>query len=240
MKAAAFVRSALMMAVLAGAAAPAHAQFGGLINKARALLSIPRLAAVFASSNSVGQILVLVGAALALIYGIVYAIKYNSFEIFLYGLASVFVLAVLQFVARRLLDACASILKTSPTRVASLAVLECFGLILLLAAVGTLVTGIIVAIQAETFVPLIPAIVIFAVLTAAAGVALHPSLANVEEAPASAGEEAIGLFSFFAKSALVLQPLLFAVHGLLIGIFANADEYFIKQVETTVNNIYMS
>lgn len=35
MKAAAFVRSALMMAVLAGAAAPAHAQFGGLINKAQ-------------------------------------------------------------------------------------------------------------------------------------------------------------------------------------------------------------
>jgi GYF domain 2 len=186
---------------------------GGLIAKARALLSIPRLTALFIASNAFGQILVLSGAALALIYGVVYAIKYNSFDIFLYGLASIFVLAVLQFVAKRLLDACASILKTSPTRVASVAVLECFGLLLLLAGLGALASGIITAIQLETLMPLLPALVAFTVLTASGGIALHPSLANVEEAPATAGEEAIGLFSFFAKSGLLLQPLLFGVYA---------------------------
>jgi hypothetical protein len=186
---------------------------GVLINKARALLSIPRLTALFASANSIGQILVLAGAAFALIYGVIHAIKYDSFEIFLYGLAAVFVLAVLQFIARRLLDACASILKTSPTRVASVAVLECFALLLLLSGIGALASGIIAAIQLENAAVLLPALVIFLVCTASAGVALHPSLANVEEAPSTAGEEAIGLFSFFAKSGLVLQPLLFALYA---------------------------
>ncbi|ATC63755.1 hypothetical protein CMV30_07205 [Nibricoccus aquaticus] len=104
-----------------------------------------------------------------------------------------------------------------------MAVLECLGLVLLLAAIGALIGGIITAIQVESFTPIIPALVSFVLLTAFAGVALHPSLANVEEAPATAGEEAIGLFSFFAKAGLALQPLLFAVYaaaGAIVILFA--------------------
>ncbi len=186
---------------------------GGLIAKARALLSIPRLTALFTTSNSLGQILVLAGAALAFIYGVIHAIKYDSFEIFLYGLISAVALAVLLFIARRLLEACAAILKTSPTRVASVAVLECFALLLLLGGIGALVSGIIAAIRLENAAVLITALVIFVLSTASAGIALHPALANVEEAPATAGEEAIGMFSFFAKMGLVLQPFLFAVYA---------------------------
>ena len=196
---------------------------GVLLGKARGLLSVARLTALFSAAGAFGQLVVLLGALLALIYGIVYAIKWDSFEIFLYGLASVFVLAVLQFVAKRLLDACASILKTSPTRVASVAVLECFSLVLLLSAIGLLVGGIITAIRNESFMPVIPALIFFVLLTALGGIALHPVLANVEEAPATAGEEAIGLFSFFAKAGLALQPLLFAVYatgGALVLLFA--------------------
>ena len=192
---------------------------GELLGRARALLSIPRLTALFSRANSVGQILVLAGAALALIYGVIYAIKYDSFEIFLYGLGSVLLLAVLQFVAKRLLDACAAILKTSPTRVASVAVLECFALLLLLGAIGAFVLGIVSSIRSESLPPLIPALLIVVVLTAAAGIALHPALANVEEAPASAGEEALGLISFCAKTTLALQPLLFCVYA-AVGVIA--------------------
>jgi hypothetical protein len=196
---------------------------GGLIAKARALLSVPFLETLFRVANSLGQILVLAGAGLALIYGVVYAVKYNSFEIFLTGLASVLLLAVLQFVAKRLLEACASVVKNSPTRVASLAVIECLALLLLLGAVGALLHGIMTAIQLESVVPLVPALVFFVALAAAAGIALHPALAQVEQAPASAGEEAIGLFSFFAKASLVLQPLLFCVYaaaGVILILFA--------------------
>jgi hypothetical protein len=196
---------------------------GGLIAKARALLNIPRLNCLFSGANSIGQVLVLVGAALALIYGIVYAIKYDSFEIFLYGIASVLLLAVLQFVAQRLLDACASVLKSSPTRVASVAVLECLGLLLLLGAIGVLTQGVITSIQVESALPLVPALALFVILVSAAGVALHPSLANVDQGTATAGEEAIGLFSFFAKTSLVLQPLLFAVYtiaGIVVILFS--------------------
>jgi len=196
---------------------------GGIIRYARAFLSPARLNALFSGANALGQVLVLIGAVLVFIYGIVYAIKYNSFQIFLTALGAVLLLAVLQFVAKRLLDACASILTTSPTRVASLAVLECFGLLMLLGALVLLVQGIVSAIQLESFLPLIPILLAAAVLIVAGGVALHPSLAHVEEAPASAGEEAIGLFSFFAKTLLVLQPLLFAVYagaGVLVVLLA--------------------
>ena len=196
---------------------------GGLIGQARALLSIPRLRALFGFCHAFGQILVVIGAALALIYGIVYAIKYDSFQPFLAGLIAVLLLAVLQFVAKRLLDACASIVQSSPTRVGSLAVIESIALLLLLAAVAALVSGIIAAIQFESINPLIPPLLAAAVLLVAAGVALHPSLANVEQAPATAGEEAIGLFSFFAKAALVLQPLVFfgyAAAGTIIVLLA--------------------
>ncbi len=196
---------------------------GVILAGARKILSPALLNRVFGFCNPFGQLLILLGAVLALIAGIVYAIRYDSFQFFMTGLIAVVVLAILQFVAKRLLDACASILQTSPTRVASVAILECIGLILLLASVAILVGGIVSSIRLETGAPLVPALISFVLLAASAAVALHPSLVNVEQAPASAGEEAIGLLSFFAKAMLVLQPLVFflyAAGGAIVLLFA--------------------
>lgn len=196
---------------------------GVLLAGARKLLNPALLQRVFGFCNPFGQLLVLVGAVLALILGVVYAIRYDSFQPFMTGIVAVIVLAILQFVAKRLLDACASILQTSPTRVASLAILECVGLVLLLAAVGVLVGSIATSIRIESAAPLVPGLISFVMLAASAAIALHPSLVNVEQGPATAGEEAIGLLSFFAKAMLVLQPLVFflyALAGALVLIFA--------------------
>ena len=162
-------------------------------------------------AKNTGQYAVLAGAVLTLVYAIYGAIKFNSFAIFLTGLGFVAALGVAQFAATRFLGAATRAIANTPSQVSSSAFLECVGLLVLLLAVGTLVGGIIASIQVSSILPLLPALLTSSALIYFGAIALHPLVVNIELSVATAGEEAIGLLSFFVKTGLKLAPLFFAL-----------------------------
>lgn len=182
-------------------------------------------------AKTFGHFAVLAGAALTLLYAIFAAVKYNSFALFLSGLGFVIAIAVAQFAAKRFLGAADVIIAHTPSRISSAAFLECAGLLLALGAIAMLISGIATAIQLESFTPFVSALFIAAVLTYAAAVCLHPAIVSVETGPGTAGEEAIGLITFFLKAWLKLVPLFFfllAVGGALalLASFTSAGQAF--------------
>lgn len=175
------------------------------------LLSPTLVQRVLTWSREIGQWAVIAGAALTVVYAIYAAVKFDSFSHFLTGLGLVLGLAVGQFAAMRFLGAGETLVANSPSRLASPAFLECLGLLLLFGALGVLVGGIRVAILVESAVPLVPAVFVTVLMVLVAAIALHPALVNVEVSEGGAGEEAIGLLSFFFKTTLRIVPVLFLV-----------------------------
>lgn len=201
-----------------------------LLESMRKVLTEKFLGGALAVLTRAGHTLVLVGAALGLVYSVVLAVRANSFTFFGIGLGLTLLLAILQYVALRFFTANEALVKNSPSRVGSAALLDCLALILLVGAVLGLLGGVVVAIRTEEFGPFVAAVFSAAVMLLAAGAALNPKLSNVRLEESSAGEEAIGLASFFGKVSLVLLPLVFAVAALagvivIVVAFFSTDRY---------------
>ena len=190
----------------------------GILGRVARILNPGLIESSLTACKKAGHYAVLASAALTIVYAIYGAIKFNSFAVFAIGLGFVVTLAVGQFAAMRFLDASDDMIASTPSRTSSSAFLDCVGLLILLFAVSTLLGGIATSISARTFVPLLPAVLSTVVLTCFGAVALHPRMVNVVNGEGTAGEEAIGLLSFFFKTSLKLVPLLFlllAVGGAL-------------------------
>lgn len=172
-----------------------------------------------------GHLLVLAGAGLGLIYTIVQAIRANSFQVFGGGLVLILWIALLQYVALRFFTANQALVANSPSRVGSAALLDCLALILAVGAVVALVGGTVDAIRSNEFGSFVGGLLSSIVLLLGAGAALNPQLSNVRLAESSAGEEAIGLASFFGKASLVMLPLVFAALS-LTGVIVIVVSFF--------------
>jgi hypothetical protein len=212
---------------------------GSLLNRIAAWLSPSFVESSLAKSRQWGQYAVLGGVGLTLLYAIYAAIKFNSFAFFMTGIAFVAALAVAQFAAIRFLTAATRTIANTPSQISSPAFLECTGLLLLLASAGLLVGGVVAAIRVESVLPLLPAVVIGAAFLYAGATALHPKLVNVELGLSSAGEECVGLLSFFSKTGLKLVPLFFlllAVGGdlAIIASFTQNGQAFASAVTSAL------
>ena len=195
-----------------------------------------------AFARDTGQFAVLVGGALTLLYAIYAAIKFNSFALFLTGLGLVAALAVAQFAATRFLNAAVRTIANTPSRIGSPAFLECAGLLILLGAAGSLLGGLVTSIQVTSIIPLLPAVFFTATLVYFGAIALHPKLVNVEPGDGTAGEEAIGLLSFFCKTGLKLVPLFFlllAVGGdlAIIASFFSSGQAFASSIGSVLQTV---
>ncbi len=182
---------------------------GTLLKHVAGWLSPAFLEGSLVFARKIGQYAVLLGAALTVLYAIVAAIRYNSFELFLTGLVFVAAIAVAQFAAGRFLGAGERLIANATSRLSSPAFLECTGLLALLLAVATLLGGLVTSIRVGSVAPFLPALVTGVALVYLGALALHPEQVNVGVAEGTAGEEAIGLFCFFFKAGLKLVPLLF-------------------------------
>ena len=203
---------------------------GRLVNFVGGVLSPNLVENSLSLARTVGQYAVLAGGLLGLIAAIIAAIQnenpyVNSFGIFLGGVGYVIVLVVAQFTASRFLGAADGLIKSTPSRLSSRAFLECLGVLAVLAAIGALLGGTYVAIQAKSVATFILAVLATVFLACYGAIALHSHLASVEEGTGSAGEEAIGILAFGLKATLKLVPLAFALLAivgslaLLIGMF---------------------
>lgn len=198
---------------------------GGILGAVARLLNPALVEKTLSLAKRGGHYAVLGGGALTLVYAIYAAIRQNSFAVFALGLGLVAALAIAQFVAMRFLDAADTLIGATPSRVSSPAFLECAGLLVLLFAAGTLLSGVAAAIAARSIMVLLPVLLSTLALTCFGAMALHPRMANVSPGSGTAGEEAIGLLAFFFKAGLKLAPLGFALLA-VVGALAVLMSFF--------------
>jgi hypothetical protein len=171
--------------------------------------------------KTAGQWMVLTGAALGLVNALVIGVRYNNFKLVLTGIGAVLVVAVMQYIARLFLNACAQVNQSTACSLSSPAVPDSVSLLASLASLGILFVGVGGALVTNQFSIALYAILASALVLWLAGIALNPSLLQLKIAPASAAAEAMGVLSFFMKLPLVMMPLLYllvAALGVLMSL----------------------
>ena len=189
-----------------------------LLQGMRAILTEKLLRCILNFCGRCGYIIVIAGAALGLVQSIIAGFRIGTFAGFMVslgtGIAIAGAVAVLQYVAFRFITANEALVKNNPSRIGSSTFLDCLALILLVLAFVSVVGGVFGTIATMMITPLIPAAISAVALLFGAGIALNPKLCNVEVQESSAGEEAIGIISYFGKVALVVQQMLFGLLAL--------------------------
>ncbi len=164
-----------------------------------------------ARAVAAGHWLVLSGVGLTVLAALLEAVRTGDWSALMLGLAAAVGVALAQFAALRFLSAGDGLLASNPTRVGSKAFFEIMGVGALFAAVGSLLLSLAGAGSAGSILPLVPGVLWFFLWVLVAGLAFNPASLNIEVGAVSAGEEAIGVISFFFKIVLRLAPLLFAL-----------------------------
>ena len=131
----------------------------------------------------------------------------------IYGIGYALLLVVLQYTADKFVNAGENLIKSSPSKLSSTALLDCTFLLLEIAGLSAVV---VLTVQ-NGITGLLVGLGIYALLDAVAYTALFPELANVKvSSRVRGGEEAIGFLSFFAKAILKIVPIAFGI-GAIIG-----------------------
>lgn len=202
---------------------------GSLLHHARRLLPVSLVERVLSFCTRGGQWLILSGAILAMVASLIFAIKTSMMGLLLVGPAGVIIIAVLQYIATRFLQGCGRLVKNTPSTLSSAAVPDCIALLALLGASGALIGGFIFAVKTSDPSIFVAAILITAMLILLGAIALNPKVTQTAVGQASAGEEGIGLISFFMKLPVVLLPVgyfvlnLAGALSLLSSLFGNGS-----------------
>jgi len=165
----------------------------------------------------IGHIAIIVAAALGFLLALIYAIKTNDFQGFLLGIAWVLLIFVVQYTANRFLNAGEALIKNNPTQLSSQAFLDCLGFLALVGGVVILIMHIVNAIRIGSFEIFLMGLGAFALLEFLALVAFNANEVTIKIVKGNtAGQEAIGIITFFIKAIMRLVPIFF---GILLVIF---------------------
>jgi hypothetical protein len=165
----------------------------------------------------IGHFGIIVAACLGFLFALIFAIRSNSFQAFLYGIGWVILIFVVQYTAHKFSNAGETLIKDNPSKLSSKIFLDCFGFLVLIGGVVIFIVFIIQAIQIGSVYPFLAGLGTFIFLEFIALISFNPLEAtiNVEEGN-SAGKEAIGIITFFIKALMRLVPIFFGV-GVAIG-----------------------
>jgi hypothetical protein len=183
-----------------------------LVDFFKGLLSVNLLDFCIKWASKFGHFGLIVAAGLGFLFAIIFAVRVNSFFAFLYGIAWIIVVFVVQYTAHKFSNAGDGLIKNNPTTLASKAFLDCFGFLALIGGVVVLIIYIIQAIQVGDVIPFLVGLGLFIFLEFLALIAFNPKTATVEIVQeGSAGQEALGIVTFFLKAILRLVPIIFGV-----------------------------
>ena len=148
----------------------------------------------------------------------------NKVNTILLGTAAVVMLVVLQYSADRYFEALDKLNQSTSSRMSSTAFLDCFALLHILGGLVALLGLAVTGVETEAFVLILPAVAGFTLCQYVAILALnHEALGIAIDPNTGAGEEAIGILSFFAKLTLRIVPVAFGLgiaSGTILLIFA--------------------
>lgn len=155
-------------------------------------------------------------SGLALLIGLIAAIRMESFEAFITGLAYSLGFFILQYVAVRFANAGDKLIENNKSALSSSAFLDSMGLLFMLGGVLIFLFNSYLAIKIGTFSPFLNGLAAFVVFELFALLALNPKTITLDVVPeTSAGQEAIGIVTFFMKALMKLVPILFGI-GIII------------------------
>lgn len=188
-----------------------------ILGSTRKLLTLKLLGFFNKWLTILGNYSLLIASVLALLIGIVGAIRLESFMFFLTALAfSIFVL-VIQYIADKFSHAGEMLIKNNPTSLSSTAFLDSLGLLAMIGGIVALLVNLYFAIKSPSLNALLTGVGLFVFLEFVALIALNPELITVDVVKeTTAGEEAIGILTFFIKKIMKLVPILFGL-GVIIG-----------------------
>lgn len=165
----------------------------------------------------IGHFGVIVAAALGFLFALIFAIHDDSFTGFLFGIVWILLIFVVQYTAKKFLNAGETLIENNPTQLGSQAFLDCFGFLALIGGVVALILHIITAIRGAGFEAFLMGLGMFVFLEFLALLAFNPNEVNIKIVKSnSAGQEAIGIITFFIKAFMRLIPIFF---GVLVVIF---------------------
>jgi hypothetical protein len=162
---------------------------------------------------------------LGLLAGIVIAIKTNTLSNLLFGLAWIPLVLVLQYVAAKFVSAGSLLLRASPGELSSRAFLDCVGLIGFLAGLVFFIFGTFTGIREESWAVFGMGTGAFAAACCFLVLTLNPDTLNIAIRDySSAGQEAIGILTFFMKVFLRLVPLSYGVGVMIVAVLMVVGE----------------
>lgn len=171
-----------------------------------------------------------VSAFLGLVISIVFPIRYDIHFGYSLGIgfAWLFACIITHYTACKFLPTINTIINTTPTRLSSKAFLDSFALIIGVTGVIMLCGGLYLWIKTSSFETFVGAIFIFIFCEYLLSLSLNPRMTNINiTEETTAGEEFIGLLSFFMKSFLKLIPIIFG-SGVILGIINLIELLFMK------------
>jgi hypothetical protein len=135
---------------------------------------------------------------------------------------------VIHYTAWKFLPVLAHIIRSTPTQFSSRAFLDSFALVAGLAGAAALLVGLFFWIKTSSFEAFMIGLFVFIFCEYVMCLCLHPQALNIEiSEQTSAGDEFIGLVSFFMKGFLKLIPIAFG-SGIILGILSILTLLFSK------------
>ncbi len=188
-----------------------------ILGSIRKLLT-PKLLGFFSKWLTIlGHYSLLIASILALLIGIIGAIRLESFMFFLTALGFSILVLVIQYIADKFSHAGEILIKNNPTSLSSTAFLDSLGLLAMIGGIVALLVNLYFAIKSPSLNALLTGVGLFVFLEFVALIALNPELITVDVVKeTTAGEEAIGILTFFIKKIIKLVPILFGL-GVIIG-----------------------
>lgn len=160
----------------------------------------------------IGHIAMVVAAILGFLFFIIVAIRGEAAEYFLYAIIWVIAVFVVQYTAYRFLPTGDKLIANNATQLASKAFLDCVGFVAMLLGIIVLLFQIYMAIKLPSLSSFLLGLGAFVFLEFIALIAFHSENASIEIVQeASAGQEAIGIITFFIKTLLRLVPIIFGI-----------------------------
>lgn len=162
--------------------------------------------------TKIGHFGIIVAAALGFLFALIFAIRSNQFDIFLYAIGWVLLIFVAQYTAHKFLPAGDKLIQNNPTQLSSKNFLDCFGFLVLIGGVIVLIIQIVMAIRFGRFEHFLWGLGVFLFLEFLALVSFNPDDINLKiVGTGSAGREAIGIITFFIKGLMRLVPIFFGI-----------------------------
>jgi hypothetical protein len=192
----------------------------GLLNRFRGILPPEKYDSIAGWFAKSGHTALVAAQILALLFTLIAAFKMSRWVVFVGGIGITLALLILQYTADKLMNAGNLLVRSSPSRLRSSAFLNCLALVTEVTGIMLFVGMLVQASLHNKWIFTFVGLGLWAFCDAIFYIALNPSMANVTiDENVTAGEEAIGIMSFFVKAVVRTVPLVFGV-GTIVGSIA--------------------